>query len=278
MNTAETKTDVGQPVISITALTKSFGQNQVLRGVDLDVGKGQVVAIIGPSGSGKTTLLRCINFLEEYDGGSIRIDGEEVGYRDGPGGRRRRGDAELARIRVDAAMVFQQFNLFPHLTAAQNIMLGLVKSRSKSKAEARDIAERWLARVGLAAKVDAMPSQLSGGQQQRVGIARAVAMEPKVLLFDEPTSALDPELVGEVLAVVKELAAEGRTMVIVTHEMAFAQEVADRVVFTDQGRIVVDGPPSLVFGKQPNERLRGFLSRFAGFRPEGAGPGVLPQT
>ena len=253
-----------EPVIRIAALTKSFGSNQVLKGVSLDVGKGQVIAIIGPSGSGKTTLLRCINFLEEYDGGSIKIAGVEVGYKDGAGARRRRSDRELAKMRVDAAMVFQQFNLFPHLTAAQNVMLGLVKSRDKSKSEARQIAEKWLTRVGMAAKFDAMPAQLSGGQQQRVGIARAVAMEPKVLLLDEITSALDPELVGEVLAVVKELAVEGRTMILVTHEMAFAREVADRVVFTDQGHIVIDAPPARVFDQQPSERLRAFLSRFGG--------------
>ncbi|MBS7707434.1 amino acid ABC transporter ATP-binding protein [Chelatococcus asaccharovorans] len=254
-----------EPVIRIAGITKSFGSHQVLKGIDLAVGKGEVVAIIGPSGSGKTTLLRCINFLEEYDGGSVRIDGVEVGYKDTADGRRRRSDRELARIRVEAAMVFQQFNLFPHLTAAQNVMLGLVKSRGKSKGEARQIAEKWLTRVGLAAKFDALPSQLSGGQQQRVGITRAVAMEPKVLLLDEITSALDPELVGEVLAVVQELAAEGRTMILVTHEMAFAREVADRVVFTDQGRIVIDAPPATVFDDQPNERLRSFLSRFAAF-------------
>ena len=270
MAETDARASAGTPVIAIEGLTKSFGANQVLKGVDLSVGKGEVVAIIGPSGSGKTTLLRCINFLEEYDGGSIRIDGTEVGYRDGAGGRKRRSDRELAAIRVDAAMVFQQFNLFPHLTAAQNIMLGLMKSRGRSKAEARAIAEKWLARVGLSAKVDAMPSQMSGGQQQRVGIARAVAMEPKVLLLDEITSALDPELVGEVLAVVQELATEGRTMILVTHEMAFARDVADRVVFTDQGRIVIDAPPAQVFGEQPHERLRSFLSRFAGFRPDPA--------
>ena len=270
MAETDARPSAAQPVIAIEGLTKSFGANQVLKGVDLSVGKGEVVAIIGPSGSGKTTLLRCINFLEEYDGGSIRIDGTEVGYRDGAGARKRRSDRELAAIRVDAAMVFQQFNLFPHLTAAQNIMLGLMKSRGRSKAEARAIAEKWLARVGLSAKVDAMPSQMSGGQQQRVGIARAVAMEPKVLLLDEITSALDPELVGEVLAVVQELATEGRTMILVTHEMAFARDVADRVVFTDQGRIVIDAPPAQVFGEQPHERLRSFLSRFAGFRPNPA--------
>ena len=257
-----------EPVIRIAGVTKSFGSNQVLKGIDLDVGKGQVIAIIGPSGSGKTTLLRCINFLEEYDGGSIRIDGVEVGYKEGTGERRRRRtDRELAKLRVDAAMVFQQFNLFPHLTAAQNVMLGLVKSRGKTKSDARHIAEKWLTRVGLADKFDALPSQLSGGQQQRVGIARAVAMEPKVLLLDEITSALDPELVGEVLAVVKELAVEGRTMILVTHEMAFAKEVADRVVFTDQGHIVIDAPPASVFDEQPNERLRAFLSRFDVVRP-----------
>jgi polar amino acid transport system ATP-binding protein len=254
------------PVIRLAGVTKSFGSLQVLKGVDLEVRRGEVIAIIGPSGSGKTTLLRCINFLEEYDGGSIRIEGTEVGYRD-QSTRRRRSERELAAIRVEAAMVFQQFNLFPHLTAAQNVMLGLVKSRGKRKDEARAIAVKWLERVGLAEKLDAMPAQLSGGQQQRVGIARAVAMEPKVLLLDEITSALDPELVGEVLDVVQELAAEGRTMILVTHEMAFAREVADRVVFTDGGRIMVDAPPATVFGEQPNERLRAFLSRFAAFRP-----------
>ena len=255
-----------KPVISMDGVTKSFGLNQVLKGVSLDVAKGQVVAIIGPSGSGKTTLLRCINFLEEYDGGSIKIEGIEVGYKDAVGERRRRSDRDLAKLRGDAAMVFQQFNLFPHLTATQNVMLGLVKSRGKSKSEARQIAHKWLNRVGLSDKFDAMPSQLSGGQQQRVGIARAVAMEPKVLLLDEITSSLDPELVGEVLAVVKELAVEGRTMILVTHEMDFAKEVADRVVFTDHGHIVVDAPPATVFNEQPNDRLRAFLSRFGSLR------------
>jgi len=254
-----------EPVISMAGVTKSFGSNQVLKGIDLAVTKGQVVAIIGPSGSGKTTLLRCINFLEEYDGGSIKIDGIEVGYKDAVGERRRRSDRDLARVRSDAAMVFQQFNLFPHLTATQNVMLGLVKARGKSKTEARQIAHRWLARVGLSDKFEALPSQLSGGQQQRVGIARAVAMEPKVLLLDEITSSLDPELVGEVLAVVKELAVEGRTMILVTHEMAFAKEVADRVVFTDQGHVVIDASPATIFNEQPNDRLQVFLSRVRSF-------------
>src|SRR5688572_12737088 len=199
----------GAPVVSIWGLGKSFGQNRVLQHVDLDVHAGEVVTIIGPSGSGKTTLLRCINLLELYDEGSIRVDGIEVGYRESEGEHRtRRGERELAPIRARTGMVFQMFYLFPHLTAVQNVMLGLTKVRGKPKAEARRIAEQWLARVGLAHKLDSLPAQLSGGQQQRVGIARAVAMEPRLLLLDEITSALDPELVGEVLAVVRELADE----------------------------------------------------------------------
>ena len=266
------------PVVRIRGVTKSFGTNQVLAGVDLDVRRGEVVAVIGPSGSGKTTLLRCINFLEPYDGGSITVDGVEVGYRDGPevARRRRRPEAELSRLRADTAMVFQSFNLFPHLTAAENVMLGLRKVRGLARAQARETALRWLARVGLADKVDSLPSQLSGGQQQRVGIARAVAMDPKVLLLDEITSALDPELVGEVLNVVLELAEEGRTMILVTHEMAFAREVASRVVFIDGGQIQVDGPPAEVFDQAENERLTAFLARFVAFhRREGA---RHPQT
>jgi len=251
------------PLIQISKLTKSFGNLQVLKSIDLHVDKGQIIAIIGPSGSGKTTLLRCINFLEEYDGGSIQIDGVEVGFKQIAGKRRLRRESELAKIRIEAAMVFQQFNLFPHLTAAQNVMLGLIKARGKSKQQARTLAEKWLSRVGLGAKIDALPATLSGGQQQRVGIARAVALEPKVLLLDEITSALDPELVGEVLQVVRELGQEGRTMILVTHEMAFAKDVADRVIFTDQGHIVVDAPPDIVFNEQPNERLQSFLARFS---------------
>jgi polar amino acid transport system ATP-binding protein len=255
------------PIVRTRGVTKSFGAVQVLKGVDLDVRRGEVVAVIGPSGSGKTTLLRCINFLEEYDGGSITVDGVEVGYRDGPEARnrRRRSERELSRLRADTAMVFQMFNLFPHLTAAENVMLGLRKVRGQPKAQARETARRWLARVGLANKVDSLPSQLSGGQQQRVGIARAVAMDPKVLLLDEVTSALDPELVGEVLDVVLELAEEGRTMILVTHEMAFAREVANRVVFIDAGQVQAEGPPADIFDRQPNERLKAFLARFVAF-------------
>jgi polar amino acid transport system ATP-binding protein len=256
-----------EATVRIHSLTKSFGTHQVLKGVDLEVRRGEVIAIIGPSGSGKTTLLRCINFLEQYDGGSIKVDGVEVGYRDGPeeSRRRRRSETELSRLRADTAMVFQMFNLFPHLTALENVMLGLRKVRGQAKAQARETARRWLARVGLDAKIDSLPSQMSGGQQQRVGIARAVAMNPKVLLLDEITSALDPELVGEVLDVVLELADEGRTMILVTHEMAFAHEVAHRVVFIDAGQIQASGTPAEIFDGPQNERLQNFLSRFVAF-------------
>jgi polar amino acid transport system ATP-binding protein len=265
------------PVVRIRGLTKSFGGTQVLKGVDLDVGRGEVIAVIGSSGSGKTTLLRCINFLEEYDGGSIKVDDEEVGFREAGGRRRRRPERELSRLRADTAMVFQMFNLFPHLTAVENVTLGLRKVRGLPKAEAAETARRWLARVGLAEKIDSLPSQLSGGQQQRVGIARAVAMNPKVLLLDEITSALDPELVGEVLDVVLELAEEGRTMILVTHEMGFAREVASRVVFIDKGRIEAEGPPAALLDDPSNERLRAFLARFIAFRRSGraAGPPLV---
>ena len=252
--------DSADAVVRIRGLGKSFGQNRVLNNVELDVKRGEVVTVIGPSGSGKTTLLRCVNALEHYESGSIRLDGVEVGYVEA-GGRRRR-ESELTALRAQTGMVFQMFFLFPHLTAAENIMLGLRKVRGKSKTEAREIAERWLTRVGLTDKFDAYPSQLSGGQQQRVGIARAVAAEPKVLLLDEITSALDPELVGEVLAVVRQLADDGMTMIVVTHEMAFAREVSDLVVFMDGGRIVVSGKPDEVLVNPSHERLRSFLSRF----------------
>ncbi len=247
------------PLVRVRGLTKSFGAQPVLNGVDLDVHRGEVLAVIGASGSGKTTLLRCINLLERYDGGSVQLDGVEVGYRNGE--RRPRGERELARIRADTGMVFQLFNLFPHLTAAGNVMLGLRKVRRMRKREARGVAEHWLSRVGLADKLDSLPYELSGGQQQRVGIARAVAMAPKVLLLDEITSALDPELVGEVLTVVHQLAREGMTMILVTHEMSFARDVARRVVFMDAGRIAVEGTPAEVFSARTHERLRAFLAR-----------------
>jgi len=251
------------PLVRVRALTKSFGSNQVLKGVDLDVMKGQVVSVIGASGSGKTTLLRCVNLLERYDGGSIEVDGVEVGYSEANGRRRPRGERELARIRADIGMVFQLFNLFPHLTARDNVVLGLRKVRGMGRAAARELADQWLARVGLGDKLESLPIELSGGQQQRVGIARAVAMNPKVLLLDEITSALDPELVGEVLTVVRELANDGMTMILVTHEMSFARDVSSRVVFMDAGRVAIEGPPREVFGAQArtHERLRSFLAR-----------------
>jgi polar amino acid transport system ATP-binding protein len=254
-------------VVSIRGLGKSFGANRVLTGIDLDVHRGEVVAIIGPSGSGKTTLLRCVNALETYEEGSLRLDGKEVAYvEDSTGRRRRRKEGELSAIRTETGMVFQMFYLFPHLTAAENVMLGLRKVRGKSKAQARAIAEQWLFRVGLADKFDSYPAQLSGGQQQRVGIARAVAMEPKVLLLDEITSALDPELVGEVLAVVRKLAKDGMTMLLVTHEMSFAREVSDLVVFMDAGKIVIKDSPANVLENPKHDRLKAFLSRLEAMR------------
>jgi len=254
-------------VVSIRGLGKSFGANRVLTGIDLDVHRGEVVAIIGPSGSGKTTLLRCVNALETYEEGSLRLDGKEVAYvEDSTGRRRRRKEGELSAIRTETGMVFQMFYLFPHLTAAENVMLGLRKVRGKSKPQARAIAEQWLFRVGLADKFDSYPAQLSGGQQQRVGIARAVAMEPKVLLLDEITSALDPELVGEVLAVVRKLAKDGMTMLLVTHEMSFAREVSDLVVFMDAGKIVIKDSPANVLENPKHERLKAFLSRLEAMR------------
>jgi polar amino acid transport system ATP-binding protein len=250
------------PLLRLAGVEKSYGTVPVLRGVDLDVHRGQVVTILGPSGSGKTTLLRCVNFLEIYDSGSIQIDGKEVGYRD-LARRRMRSERDLAHIRAETGMVFQMFNLFPHLTAAENVMLGLVKVRGKSRREARDIAADWLGRVGLGDKLDRLPSQLSGGQQQRVGIARAVAMDPKILLLDEITSALDPELVGEVLDVVLTLADEGMTMLVVTHEIAFAREVSTEIVFMAEGVIDTKGPPSALFEEgRGSDRFRNFLSRF----------------
>ena len=249
-----------EPLLFIEGLNKSFGDVEVLKSIDLRVNRGEVVTVIGPSGSGKTTLLRCVNFLESYDDGSIRIDGVEVGYAEG---RKPRGERALARMRAETGMVFQQFNLFPHLTASGNVMLGLVKVLGKSKAEAREIAHRWLDRVGLGHKVDALPAELSGGQQQRVGIARAVAMEPKILLLDEITSSLDPELVGEVLEVVRGLAAEGMTMLMVTHEIAFARDASSRIVFMDGGLIAAEGPPAeFLASADDNPRLSAFLARF----------------
>jgi polar amino acid transport system ATP-binding protein len=250
-------------VIRIEQLHKRFGTLEVLRGIDLSVDRDQVVAVLGPSGSGKSTLLRCVAALEEYESGQVLIDGELIGYRAGEGGRRRLRDHDLARQRANIGMVFQSYNLFPHLSALQNVMLGLVHVRRIPKDQARETALSWLDRVGLSDRGAAYPYQLSGGQQQRVAIARAAATQPKVLLLDEVTSALDPELVGEVLMVIKDLAETGVTMMIVTHEVTFARDVAKEVVFMDEGVVVERGVPVEVLGAPSTERLRAFLRRYA---------------
>jgi polar amino acid transport system ATP-binding protein len=250
-------------MVEIRQVEKYFGSLHVLRGVDLDVRAGEVVCIIGPSGSGKTTLLRCINFLETYQAGRIYLDGQLVGFREKNGRLTPAPEREVARLRAETAMVFQQFNLFPHMTAVRNVAFGPIKVRKKPKGEAVRQATQLLTRVGLADKANSYPAQLSGGQQQRVAIARALAMDPKVMLFDEVTSALDPELVGEVLAVMKDLATgHGVTMIVVTHEMQFAREAADRVVFMDGGVVVEQGPPDQILDHPRTERLQSFLSRF----------------
>jgi L-cystine transport system ATP-binding protein len=241
-------------LIRIQGIHKAFGRNQVLKGVDLKVDKGDVVVIVGPSGSGKTTLLRCINFLERADAGEISIGNTHVHFS-------KATSREISTIRRQTAMVFQNYNLFNNKTALGNVMEGLVTARKVPKHEAEAISRAVLDQVGLADKCDAYPSQLSGGQQQRVGIARALALNPEVILFDEPTSALDPELVGEVLAVIKAVAREHITMVIVTHEMSFALEVASRVVFMDDGLVVEEGAPQDIFMRPKEERTRQFLRR-----------------
>jgi polar amino acid transport system ATP-binding protein len=250
-------------VISVRNLHKRFGDLQVLSGVDLDVHRGEVVVLIGSSGSGKTTLLRCLNFLAEYERGQVTIDGKLMWYRD-PDCRQRRPTREIAHDRAAIGIVFQSFNLFPHRTALENIILGptKVKPERVAKPQAIDMARQLLDRVGLLDKADAYPGTLSGGQQQRIAIARALAMEPKVMLFDEVTSALDPELVGEVLGVMRQLARDGMTMVVVTHEIHFALDVADKVVFLDGGLLVEQGPPDQVLFRPDSPRLKDFLRRF----------------
>ncbi|WP_430441236.1 amino acid ABC transporter ATP-binding protein [Shinella sp.] len=250
---------MAKTILDIKGLRKTYGQNEVLKSVDCAVEEGEVISIIGSSGSGKTTMLRCINMLEEFQGGTIRLDGEEIGYHAEGAKRRRKSEKEIARQRALTGMAFQQFNLFPHMTAAENVMLGLVKVKKTAKPEARAIAEKWLDRVGLAARTSHYPGQLSGGQQQRVAIARAIAMSPRLMLFDEVTSALDPELVGEVLQVIKGLAADGMTMLLVTHEMRFAFEVSSRVIFMNQGVICEEGDPREMFVRPKTERLAEFL-------------------
>ncbi|QNB47299.1 ATP-binding cassette domain-containing protein [Thermanaerosceptrum fracticalcis] len=238
-------------MISVRNLSKRFGSLQVLRDVSLEVAPGEVVVIIGPSGSGKSTLLRSLNYLEKPEAGEIIINGERLGQ----------NPRDVIRMRSQIGMVFQRFSLFPHMTALENVIEGPVTVKKVPKEEALAKGKTLLEKVGLGDKLTSRPSQLSGGQQQRVAIARALAMEPLIMLFDEPTSALDPELVGEVLAVMKDLAKEGMTMVVVTHEMGFAREVADRVLFMDEGRIIEEGKPEGIFSNPQNERTRAFLSK-----------------
>ena len=237
-------------MIEIKGLRKAFGADEVLKGIDLSIAEKEVVVIIGPSGSGKSTLLRCMNHLEEPTAGEVVVDGITLS-----------SEANINKVREEVGMVFQRFNLFPHMTVLENIMLAPMKVKHVEKGEAEKTARELLARVGLAEKADAYPDNLSGGQQQRVAIARALAMRPKVMLFDEPTSALDPEMVGEVLDVMRALANEGMTMVIVTHEMGFAREVGDRLLFVDEGRIIESGAPREVFENPQEERTRSFLSK-----------------
>ncbi|MET9979052.1 amino acid ABC transporter ATP-binding protein [Streptomyces microflavus] len=248
-------------MVEIRSVHKNFGSLEVLRGIDLSVRPGEVTVILGPSGSGKSTLLRTINHLEKVDQGWISVDGTLVGYRRDGNKLYELREREVLRQRTKIGFVFQNFNLFPHLTVVENIIEAPVSALRRPRKEAVEAAEKLLARVGLADKATAYPAQLSGGQQQRVAIARALALEPKLLLFDEPTSALDPELVGEVLDVIKALAHGGTTMIVVTHEIGFAREVADTVVFMDEGRIVEQGPPADVLDHPTQERTRAFLSK-----------------
>jgi ABC-type polar amino acid transport system ATPase subunit len=240
------------PILEIVGLHKSYDNHPVLRGIDLRVRPGQLICVIGPSGSGKSTMLRCCNRLEEPSAGQIVVDGIEIMH----------PRVNLNHVRQRIGMVFQQFNLYPHLTVLGNVMLALRKVQGQPRQQAEQRARQALLQVGLEHKADSYPGQLSGGQQQRVGIARAIALEPKVILFDEPTSALDPELVGSVLQVMRELREAGMTMLVVTHEMAFARDVADRVVFMDGGKIVEEGPPEQIFGAPREARTRAFVSRF----------------
>ena len=246
-------------LLEIQNLHKRFGDLEVLKGIDLTMQQGDVVSLIGSSGSGKTTLLRCVNLLEDYEEGIVALDGEQIGYKEKAGKRVRLSEKEIARQRAMTGMAFQHFNLFPHMTAVRNVMLGLVKTKGMVKEEAHSVAEKWLERVGMLERKDHFPGQLSGGQQQRVAIARAIAMNPKLMLFDEVTSALDPELVNEVLEVILDLAKDGMTMLLVTHEMQFAHDVSNRVIFMQDGRIGEEGSPKEMFKKPKTERLAAFL-------------------
>jgi polar amino acid transport system ATP-binding protein len=263
MKTPEQLPGDSQPMLRLHNVGKSFGALRVLKGIDLQVRHSEVVCLIGPSGSGKSTLLRSMAFLEEYDEGEIHIEGQLLGFvPDNGKGRKRAAQSQINQVRRNVGMVFQQFNLWPHMTALGNVSEALLRVRKLSSAEARKRALAMLDKVGLAHKADVYPIQLSGGQQQRVAIARALAMEPHIMLFDEPTSALDPELVGEVLQVMKTLAKEGMTMVVVTHEMGFAAQVADSVVFLDQGQVVAQGTPQQIFHNSEHPRLQQFLQNY----------------
>lgn len=251
-----------QEILRCEQLVKRFGHTTVLNGVDLHVRRGEVVVIIGPSGSGKTTLLRCINHLEKIDGGRIYVDGQLIGYRELPTGKLVEDtEANIANMRSQIGFVFQRFNLFPHKTALENIIEAPIIVLKQPVEQAKEVAYELLRKVGLEQKADVYPHRLSGGQQQRVAIARALAMKPKLMLFDEATSALDPELVGEVLKVMRQLAEEGMTMAVVTHEMGFARDVADHVIFMDQAVIVEEGLPAQIFGAPEQERTRNFLGK-----------------
>ncbi|HEY2558162.1 MAG TPA: amino acid ABC transporter ATP-binding protein [Caldimonas sp.] len=252
------------PMLRAEDVHKRFGRDEVLKGIDLEVAAGEVLCLIGPSGSGKSTFLRCINHLEQIDAGRIVVDGELVGYREHGGRLYERTEREVCRQRAAIGMVFQRFNLFAHMSVLDNVVEAPIRVGGEPKAEAHAHARELLARVGLADKAGAYPSRLSGGQQQRVAIARALAMRPKLMLFDEPTSALDPELVDDVLAVMRGLADDGMTMIVVTHEMAFARDAGDRVAFMDGGIVVEEGSPDEVLSRPRHERTRAFLTRLLG--------------
>jgi polar amino acid transport system ATP-binding protein len=250
-----------EPMVKAEAVHKRFGRLEVLKGINLKVEPGEVMCLLGPSGSGKSTFLRCINHLEKINSGRLSVDGELVGYREAGGELHELRESEVSRQRAQIGMVFQQFNLFPHMTALENLIEAPTRVLKLGRDEARERARALLAQVGLTDKVDAYPAQLSGGQQQRVAIARALAMRPKLMLFDEPTSALDPELVGDVLDAMRQLARDGMTMIVVTHEMGFAREVADSVVFMDAGVVVESGKPAQVLSHPRHERTKSFLSK-----------------
>jgi polar amino acid transport system ATP-binding protein len=252
---------MSEPMVNAEAVHKRFGRHEVLKGITMQVARGDVMVLLGPSGSGKSTFLRCINHLEKINSGRLSVDGELVGYRQVGDALHELRESEVARKRSEIGMLFQHFNLFPHMTALENVTCAPIQVKNVPRPQASARARELLERVGLADKVDAYPAQLSGGQQQRVAIARALAMEPKLMLFDEPTSALDPELVGDVLAAMQQLAREGMTMIVVTHEMGFAREVADTVVFMDAGVVVESGRPADILDSPRHERTRAFLSK-----------------